>query len=125
LLNGEKEKPSYGRVKSITVEGKEIIKDSEKRQSHGVIIFQKECYLCGSLAECEEFIGGRSLARIKCPNCTEYRISRKAIIHYFGKSNILNDEDKKKIAEYLVSNYCPENKTNILKVELIKNITGK
>jgi len=77
------------------------------------------------LAEHEEFIGGRSLTRIKCPNCTEYRISRQAIIHYFGKSKILNDEDKKKISEYLISNYFPDNKTNILKVEHIKNITGK
>jgi hypothetical protein len=48
-----------------------------------------------------------------------------AIIHYFGKSKILNDEDKKKISEYLISYYCPENKTNVLKVEHIKNITGK
>jgi len=77
------------------------------------------------LAEHEELIGGRSPTQIKCPNCTEYQISRKAIIHYFGKSKILNDEDKKKITEYLISNYRPENKTNILKVELIKNITSK
>jgi len=125
LLTGEKEKPPYCRVKNITVEEGEIIEDLKKGKSYGVIIYQKKCFLCGTMAEHEEFAGGRKLARIKCPHCTEYRISRKAIIHYFGKSKILNDEDKKKISEYLISNYGPENKTNILKGEHIKNITGK
>jgi len=110
-------------MKNITVEGGN--KNSKKGQSYGVIIYPEKCFLCGILAEHEEFAGGRKLIRIKCPHCTEYRISRKAIIHYFGKSKILDDEDKEKISKYLISNYCLENETNILKVEHIKNITGK
>lgn len=88
-----------------------------------------KCYLCESEANQEEGYDTSRNVRINCPKCTKYELTDMAIKFYFKRDNgkeLLNQEDKEKLSEYVRRHYNPEKVIPVrIDIKMIEVLTGK
>lgn len=87
------------------------------------------CYLCGSeVLQEEEYDTSRNV-RVNCSKCMKYELTDMAIKFYFKRDNgkeLLNQEDKEKLSEYVRRHYNPEKVIPVrIDTRMIEVLTGK
>ena len=87
------------------------------------------CYLCRSEATQEDSSTANRNIRVTCGSCGNYEITDRALLFYFKRSDdktILDDDDRKKLAEYVKAKSKREDgSTIVIDTKTVEKVTGK
>jgi len=87
------------------------------------------CYLCRSETTQEDSSTANRNIRVTCGSCGNYEITDRALLFYFKRSDdktILDDDDRKKLAEYVKAKSKREDGSTIeINTKTVEKVTGK
>lgn len=87
------------------------------------------CYLCNEQAQRDEYFDKERIVKIICPKCNTYTLDLVVLHFYFERRDgkiLLDEDDKKKLSDYVKSRYNPEmNEAISINVKIVEIVTGK